>query len=74
MLILNLPVSWLPWATDSQTGMLMFLYESGAVETVVNWFTGRSASLDCFLQAWNLLQANNAQTIVRNTITRAIGR
>jgi hypothetical protein len=40
----------------------------------VGFFFGRSASVDCFLQAWNLMQQDEVQAIVGNTFTRAVGR
>jgi hypothetical protein len=76
MLIINLPVSWLPWATgstaDAPTGNAQSITSS--FEKFVGFLFGRSASIDCFLQAWNLLQKHEVQAIVSNTFTRAVGR
>ena len=43
-------------------------------EKFVGFLFGRSAPIDCFLQAWNLLQKKEVQAIARNTFTRAVGR
>jgi hypothetical protein len=79
MLIINLPVSWLPWATaasgsTAEAPTLSAQSFTTSVENFVGFFFGRSASIDCFLQAWNLLQHKEVQAIVRNTFTRAVGR
>jgi hypothetical protein len=79
MLIINLPVSWLPWATtapggiaEAPTGNAQSLTSS--FENFLGFLFGRSASIDCFLQAWNILQNQEVQAIVRNIFTRAVGR
>jgi hypothetical protein len=75
MLIINLPVSWMPWATSSgaTTGA-----PSQSFFDFVNWllgiFFGRSASLDCFLQAHDILQAGHQRDIISNVFARALGR
>jgi hypothetical protein len=35
---------------------------------------GRAASLDCWLQAWGLLQGDTVQELVKNVVARAAGR
>jgi len=35
---------------------------------------GRSASLDCFLQAWGLLQGNTERQIASNVFARTVAR
>jgi hypothetical protein len=78
MLIINLPVSWLPWATSVSNSPAHASPSTqsftGAIETFVGLLFGRSASIDCFLQAWDLLQADTMQSIVKNTFARAVGR
>jgi hypothetical protein len=76
MLIINLPVSWMPWAvtgtaangSSSSSGLSTF------ATWVVGLLFGRSASLDCFMQAWRVLQGRQEQEIVRNVFVRSLGR
>ena len=88
MLIINLPMSWLPWSNTngpfgSASDWRRPLYTLGDfVQDAIGIVFGRSASLDCFLQAWNPLQKSSAaglqggnmQYIVNNVFARAAGR
>jgi hypothetical protein len=75
MLIINLPISWMPWATSSGATTAA---ASRSFSDFVSWFLGivfgRSASLDCFLQAHDILQAGHQRDIILNVFARAIGR
>jgi hypothetical protein len=76
MLIINLPVSWLPWATPSNGSTPAATTTS--FSEFVGWLLGiafgRSASLDCYLQAHGILQADHKRDIISNVFARALGR
>lgn len=75
MLIVNLPISWMPWssaasgsASDAGSSITGFL------SWLLGIIFGRSASLDCYLQAQKALQGDKQQQIVSNVFLRAVGR
>jgi hypothetical protein len=76
MLIINLPVSWMPWATPSNGSTTAAV--SHSFSDFVGWLLGiafgRSASLDCYLQANDILQADHKRDIISNVFARALGR
>lgn len=77
MIIINLPVSWMPWAVTG-TATNGSRSSSSGLTTFATWVVGllfgRSASLDCFMQAWRVLQGTQVQDIVANVFVRALGR
>ena len=88
MLMINMPATWLPWAvhsSESAAGNTAWQQEAAANSTAANGFNnfvdgtlgvlfGRSATMDCFLQAWEFLQDNTMQAVVKNIFARAVGR
>jgi hypothetical protein len=87
-LVINMPVTWLPWAvhsSESAAGNTAWQQEamvnstsatgfSSVVDGALGVLFGRSATIDCFLQAWHFLQGNTMQAVVKNILTRAVGR
>jgi hypothetical protein len=65
----------MPWAASSGATTAA---ASQSFTDFVNWllgiFFGRSASLDCFLQAHDILQAGHERDIISNVFARALGR
>lgn len=86
MLILNLPPSWLPWSSgglmwstdpksnSAEAAAMTHHKVPGAAGWSDGVLFGRSASLDCFLQAWGLLQGNTERQIVSNVFARLVAR
>lgn len=64
IILINLSTRWLPWTAGDRT----------AADMAVGVLMGRAASLDCWLQAWGLLQGDTVQELVKNVVARAAGR
>jgi hypothetical protein len=64
IILINLSTKWLPWNAGDKS----------AADLAAGVLLGRAASLDCWLQAWGLLQGDTVEQLVKNVLAGAAGR